>query len=138
MAGIIVSIGLAAAVGILALLLLALAWRRKAKIYNNHVLDDYSDNYVVVGKSSIKNEESSVFMSLWNELLKKQEYNTWMIDIPERVVDDEVSSDYMIKIAKSFVKRHNGETLIVKVEGRNVEEAITLYQEETYYKFSSK
>ena len=137
MVSVVLSIGLAAITIILAILLLFIAMRRKTKVYNNHVEDFYNDDYVLVEKSSIKSEDGSFFMSLWNELMKKEEYNTWVIVIPERVVDDEVTSDYMVKVTKSFAKRHNGQTLIVKIEGRDDENAITLYQEETYYKFSS-
>lgn len=113
--------------------------RRKIQLFNDHETDEYAlDNkYVLVHKDLIKSEDNGIFKSLWNEILNRNEYNTWYIKVPESVVNDQVTNQYKLEVRKGFAKKHNGETLFIKM-GTGEDIPVTLFEEDTVYKFDNK
>ena len=134
------SIGLAALLGILGLILIFLAWMRRVKVLNNFNTDEYDDdNFKVVHKTFIRNEDSNFLQDLMNELLGREEYPNWKVNIPERVINDEITREYKVRVSKRFAKKHNGEDLMI-VAMTDTEELnipITIFEEQTEYEFRS-
>ena len=80
----------------------------------------------------------SMIRSLFAEIIKPQGTPVWIVEIPQGVVDQQVTDQYKIKIKKSFAKRHNGETILVKFGSAEAKMPIVVFSEETEYMIENR
>lgn len=110
---VVLSISLAAVLGILGLLLLILAAMRRVKVQNDRFGDYEESNFVTVYKTSVNTEGSRIA-----QLFRKND-RVWNVVIPEEVVADRVTDFFKVVLTKSFCKRYNGEQLIVIMDSED-------------------
>lgn len=110
---VVLSISLAAVLGILGLLLLILAAMRRVKVQNDRSGDYEESNFVTVYKTSVSTEGSRIA-----QLFRKND-RVWNVVIPEEVVADRVTDFFKVVLTKSFCKRYNGEQLIVIMDSED-------------------
>ena len=110
---VVLSISLAAVLGILGLLLLILAAMRRVKVQNDRSSDYEESNFVTVYKTSVNTEGSRIA-----QLFRKND-RVWNVVIPEEVVADRVTDFFKVVLTKSFCKRYNGEQLIVIMDSED-------------------
>lgn len=110
---VVLSISLAAVLGILGLLLLILAAMRRVKVQNDRSNEYEESNFVTVYKTSVSTEGSRIA-----QLFRKND-RVWNIVIPEEIVADRVSDFFKVVLTKSFCKRYNGEQLIVIMDSED-------------------
>lgn len=110
---VVLSISLAAVLGILGLLLLILAAMRRVKVQNDRSGDYEESNFVTVYKTSVSTEGSRIA-----QLFRKND-RVWNIVIPEEIVADRVTDFFKVVLTKSFCKRYNGEQLIVIMDSED-------------------
>ena len=103
---------------IIGLLLLYLAWLRKVYIFNDVNRDYYKDEeFVVVYETHVHTEGNPIA-----QLFKKYD-RVWRVLIPEDIIANRETDQFLVELNKAFCKRFNGEQLIVALQSKN-EEAI--------------
>ena len=106
-------------VGIIWLILIA--WYRRVKVYNDKNTDDYEEeNYEVVYKGYIKKEDKGIYY----------------ITIPEKIIEERTTDRFQIKLKELFVRRHNGDMLMVEIEGTKLSYSFEIDEKENMVKFT--
>ena len=125
--------------GILVILGIA-AYGHHARVYNNHEADVLAieDKFVHVCHIILKLEDMSMIRSLFAEIIKPQGTPVWIVEIPQGVVDQQVTDQYKIKIKKRFAKKHNGETILVRFGASEAKQPIIVFSEETEYMIENR
>ena len=107
---VVVSIGLGAILGILGLLLLLLAWRKRIKVLNDKNTDEYGEeDYEVDYRTSVKSEGNMIAE------LSRQQDRVWTVVIPDEIINQRVTDSYKVELKKHFCKKYNGEQLVIKL-----------------------
>ena len=105
----ITAISLLFLLGIGLLWLLLFTWYWKAKIYNDTNTEEYKDsNYELVHKDYVDKEDKGVYF----------------VKIPKKIVEQRKTDYFAVELNKLFVKRHNGDMLIVKIIDENNEDKV--------------
>ena len=106
-------------VGIIWLILIA--WYRRVKVYNDKNTDDYEEeNYEVVYKGYIKKEDKGIYY----------------ITIPEKIIEERTTDRFQIKLKELFARRHNGDMLMVEIEGTKLSYSFEIDEKENMVKFT--
>lgn len=99
---------------IISLLLLYLAWLRKVYIHNDVNKDYYKDEeFVVVYVTHVHTEGNPLA-----QLFKKYD-RVWRVLIPEDIIENRETDQFLIEFNKRFCKKYNGEQLIIINQSEN-------------------
>ena len=132
------SICLLGLLGILGILFIIWLLTRRVKIFNNTDNSDYGDgDFELVLKTFIKDEESKLFKTFFVESFKRDVVRTFIVNVPDYITDNEMTNEYRMELTKRFVKKHNGETIIIRFEGLNKEQVHTITEGNVEIKFNS-
>lgn len=134
------TLGIVAILWIILAALGIISYGHHVRVFNNHELDVLAmeDKYVHVCHIILKLEDLNMIRSLLAEIIKPQGTPVWIVEIPQGIVDNQVSDQYKIKIKKSFAKRHNGETIMVKFGSAEAKMPIVVFSEETEYMIENR
>ena len=107
----------------------------KVELQNNKNVDDYMDNnFETVQKSNLEVEGNiGIYLT---KLIDKNNAEVWKYTISDETLNNRVSDEFKIVLTKNFVKKFNGQQLIVKIgNGENAKtQGFTIDEQETEIK----
>ena len=107
----------------------------KVEVQNNKNTDDYMDNnFETVQKGNIEVEGNiGIYLT---KLIDKNNTEVWKYTISDEIINNRVTDEFKIVLTKNFVKRFNGQQLIVKIgDGENAKtQGFTIDEQETEIK----
>lgn len=107
----------------------------KVEVQNNKNTDDYMDNnFETVQKGNIEVEGNiGIYLT---KLLDKNNTEVWKYTISDETLNNRVSDEFKLVLTKNFVKKFNGQQLIVKIgNGENAKtQGFTIDEQETEIK----
>lgn len=104
----------------------------KVKVQNNKNTDDYMDNnFETVQKGNL--EVEGIYLT---KLIDKTNAEVWEYTISDETLNNRVSDEFKLVLTKNFVKKFNGQQLIVKIgNGENAKtQGFTIDEQETEIK----
>ena len=107
----------------------------KVELQNNKNVDDYMDNnFETVQKGNLE-VEGNIRIYL-TKLIDKNNAEVWKYTISDETLNNRVSDEFKIVLTKNFVKKFNGQQLIVKIgNGENAKtQGFTIDEQETEIK----
>ncbi len=121
----------------LAILLGFILRKLRVEVQNNKKTDEYSDdNFVTVQKDRLKVEGN--ILVLLGKLIDKNNKEDWQLVIKDETLNNRESNDFKIVFNESFVKKFNGNKIVVKI-GEDIDaktKAFTIDEQETEIKFT--
>ena len=97
-----------------------LLWYRRVKLYNDVNTDEYEDErYELVYKGYIKKEERGIYY----------------IVIPEKIIEQRTTDKFQLQLKELFIRRHNGDMLMVDIEGTKLVYSFEIDEKENTVKF---
>lgn len=107
----------------------------KVEVQNNKNTDDYMDNnFETVQKGNLEVEGNiGIYLT---KLIDKNNAEVWKYTISDETLNNRVSDEFKIVLTKNFVKKFNGQQLIVKIgNGENAKtQGFTIDEQETEIK----
>lgn len=107
----------------------------KVELQNNKNVDDYMDNnFETVQKGNLEVEGNiGIYLT---KLIDKNNAEVWKYTISDETLNNRVSDEFKIVLTKNFVKKFNGQQLIVKIgNGENAKtQGFTIDEQETEIK----
>lgn len=107
----------------------------KVEVQNNKNVDDYMDNnFETVQKGNLEVEGNiGIYLT---KLLDKNNTEVWKYTISDETLNNRVSDEFKLVLTKNFVKKFNGQQLIVKIgNGENAKtQGFTIDEQETEIK----
>ena len=107
----------------------------KVELQNNKNVDDYMDNnFETVQKGNLEVEGNiGIYLT---KLINKNNAEVWKYTISDETLNNRVSDEFKIVLTKNFVKKFNGQQLIVKIgNGDNAKtQGFTIDEQETEIK----
>lgn len=107
----------------------------KVELQNNKNVDDYMDNnFETVQKGNLEVEGNiGIYLT---KLINKNNAEVWKYTISDETLNNRVSDEFKIVLTKNFVKKFNGQQLIVKIgNGENAKtQGFTIDEQETEIK----
>lgn len=107
----------------------------KVEVQNNKNVDDYMDNnFETVQKGNIEVEGNiGIYLT---KLIDKNNTEVWKYTISDETLNNRVSDEFKLVLTKNFVKKFNGQQLIVKIgDGENAKtQGFTIDEQETEIK----
>lgn len=107
----------------------------KVEAQNNKNVDDYMDNkFETVQKGNLEVEGNiGIYLT---KLLDKNNTEVWKYTISDETLNNRVSDEFKLVLTKNFVKKFNGQQLIVKIgNGENAKtQGFTIDEQETEIK----
>lgn len=107
----------------------------KVEVQNNKNVDDYMDNkFETVQKGNLEVEGNiGIYLT---KLLDKNNAEVWKYTISDETLNNRVSDEFKLVLTKNFVKKFNGQQLIVKIgNGENAKtQGFTIDEQETEIK----
>lgn len=107
----------------------------KVEVQNNKNTDDYMDNnFETVQKGNIEVEGNiGIYLT---KLIDKNNSEVWKYTISDETLNNRVSDEFKLVLTKNFVKKFNGQQLIVKIgNGENAKtQGFTIDEQETEIK----
>lgn len=114
------TLGLAGILGVGLILLLILIWLRRVKVYNDENTDEYKEaDWQLVEKTFIQKEDKGIYS----------------LKIYEDVIKERVTDSFEIKLKKLFIKRHNGDMLMVQIENTELSYSFEIDKKESVVRF---
>ena len=130
-------ISIIAILAALAILLGFILRKLKIEVQNNKKTDEYSDdNFVTVQKDRLKVEGN--ILVLLGKFINKNNKEDWQLVIKDETLNNRESNDFKIVFNESFVKKFNGNKIVVKI-GEDIDaktKAFTIDEQETEIKFT--
>lgn len=121
----------------LAILLGFIIRKLRVEVQNNKKTDEYSDdNFVTVQKDRLKVEGN--ILVLLGKFINKNNKEDWQLVIKDETLNNRESNDFKIVFNESFVKKFNGNKIVVKI-GEDIDaktKAFTIDEQETEIKFT--
>lgn len=109
----------------------------KVEVQNNKSTSEYEENtFVTVQKGNLEVEGNiGIYLT---KLIDKNNTEVWKYTITDETLNNRVSDEFKLVLTKSFVKRFNGQQLIVKIgEGENAKtQGFTIDEQETEIKIT--
>lgn len=109
----------------------------RVEVQNNKKTDEYSDdNFVTVQKDRLKVEGN--ILVLLGKFINKNNKEDWQLVIKDETLNNRESNDFKIVFNESFVKKFNGNKIVVKI-GEDIDaktKAFTIDEQETEIKFT--
>lgn len=107
----------------------------KVEVQNNKNVDDYMDNnFETVQKGNLEVEGNiGIYLA---KLIDKNNTEVWEYTISDETLNNRVSDEFKLVLTKNFVKKFNGQQLIVKIgNGENAKtQGFTIDEQETEIK----
>lgn len=107
----------------------------KVEVQNNKNVDDYMDNnFETVQKGNLEVEGNiGIYLT---KLIDKNNTEVWKYTISDETLNNRVSDEFKLVLTKNFVKKFNGQQLIVKIgNGENAKtQGFTIDEQETEIK----
>lgn len=107
----------------------------KVEVQNNKNTDDYMDNnFETVQKGNLEVEGNiGIYLT---KLIDKNNTEVWKYTISDETLNNRVSDEFKLVLTKNFVKKFNGQQLIVKIgNGENAKtQGFTIDEQETEIK----
>ena len=107
----------------------------KVEVQNNKNVDDYMDNkFETVQKGNLEVEGNiGIYLT---KLIDKNNTEVWKYTISDETLNNRVSDEFKLVLTKNFVKKFNGQMLIVKIgDGENAKtQGFTIDEQETEIK----
>ena len=107
----------------------------KVELQNNKNVDDYMDNnFETVQKGNLEVEGNiGIYLT---KLIDKNNTEVWKYTISDETLNNRVSDEFKLVLTKNFVKKFNGQQLIVKIgNGENAKtQGFTIDEQETEIK----
>ena len=107
----------------------------KVEVQNNKNVDDYMDNnFETVQKGNLEVEGNiGIYLT---KLIDKNNAEVWKYTISDETLNNRVSDEFKLVLTKNFVKKFNGQQLIVKIgNGENAKtQGFTIDEQETEIK----
>ena len=107
----------------------------KVEVQNNKNVDDYMDNnFETVQKGNLEVEGNiGIYLT---KLVDKNNTEVWKYTISDETLNNRVSDEFKLVLTKNFVKKFNGQQLIVKIgDGENAKtQGFTIDEQETEIK----
>lgn len=107
----------------------------KVELQNNKNVDDYMDNnFETVQKGNLEVEGNiGIYLT---KLIDKNNAEVWKYTISDETLNNRVSDEFKLVLTKNFVKKFNGQQLIVKIgNGENAKtQGFTIDEQETEIK----
>lgn len=107
----------------------------KVEVQNNKNVDDYMDNnFETVQKGNLEVEGNiGIYLT---KLIDKNNTEVWKYTISDETLNNRVSDEFKLVLTKNFVKKFNGQQLIVKIgDGENAKtQGFTIDEQETEIK----
>ena len=107
----------------------------KVELQNNKNVDDYMDNnFETVQKGNLEVEGNiGIYLT---KLIDKNNTEVWKYKISDETLNNRVSDEFKLVLTKNFVKKFNGQQLIVKIgNGENAKtQGFTIDEQETEIK----
>lgn len=107
----------------------------KVEVQNNKNVDDYMDNnFEIVQKGNLEVEGNiGIYLT---KLIDKNNTEVWKYKISDETLNNRVSDEFKLVLTKNFVKKFNGQQLIVKIgNGENAKtQGFTIDEQETEIK----
>ena len=107
----------------------------KVELQNNKNVDDYMDNnFETVQKGNLEVEGNiGIYLT---KLIDKNNTEIWKYTISDETLNNRVSDEFKLVLTKNFVKKFNGQQLIVKIgNGENAKtQGFTIDEQETEIK----
>mgnify|MGYP004631858265 CR=1 FL=1 len=107
----------------------------KVEVQNNKNVDDYMDNnFEIVQKGNLEVEGNiGIYLT---KLIDKNNTEVWKYTISDETLNNRVSDEFKLVLTKNFVKKFNGQQLIVKIgNGENAKtQGFTIDEQETEIK----
>lgn len=107
----------------------------KVEVQNNKNVDDYMDNkFETVQKGNLEVEGNiGIYLT---KLIDKNNTEVWKYKISDETLNNRVSDEFKLVLTKNFVKKFNGQQLIVKIgNGENAKtQGFTIDEQETEIK----
>lgn len=130
-------ISIIAILAALAILLGFILRKLRVEVQNNKKTDEYSDdNFVTVQKDRLKVEGN--ILVLLGKFIDKNNKEDWQLVIKDETLNNRESNDFKIMLNESFVKKFNGNKIVVKI-GEDIDaktEAFIIDEQEKEIKFT--
>lgn len=109
----------------------------RVELKNNKSTNEYEENNFVTVQKSMLRVEGNVFVLL-AKIVNKNNNEVWQVTIKDETLNNRESNEFILVLNKSFVKRFNGQQLVVKIgESDNAKtQGFTIDEQETEIKFT--
>lgn len=109
----------------------------RVELKNNKSTNEYEENNFVTVQKSMLRVEGNVFVLL-AKIVNKNNSEVWQVTIKDETLNNRESNEFILVLNKSFVKRFNGQQLVVKIgESDNAKtQGFTIDEQETEIKFT--
>ena len=109
----------------------------RVELKNNKSTNEYEENNFVTVQKSMLRVEGNVFVLL-AKIVNKNNSEVWQVTIKDETLNNRESNEFILVLNKSFVKRFNGQQLVVKIgESDNTKtQGFTIDEQETEIKFT--
>ena len=86
----------------------------RVELKNNKSTNEYEENNFVTVQKSMLRVEGNVFVLL-AKIVNKNNSEVWQVTIKDETLNNRESNEFILVLNKSFVKRFNGQQLVVKI-----------------------
>lgn len=109
----------------------------RVELKNNKSTDAYEENNFVTVQKNMLRVEGNLFVLL-AKILNKDNSEVWQVVIKDETLNNRDSNEFMLVLNKSFVKKYNGQQLVVKIgESDNAKtQGFTIDEQEVEIKFT--
>lgn len=109
----------------------------RVELKNNKSTDAYEENNFVTVQKNMLRVEGNVLVLL-AKIINKDNGEVWQVVIKDETLNNRESNEFMLVLNKSFVKKYNGQQLIIKIgESDNAKtQGFTIDEQEAEIKFT--
>lgn len=109
----------------------------KVELKNNKSTDAYEENNFVTVQKNMLRVEGNVLVLL-AKIINKDNGEVWQVVIKDETLNNRESNEFMLVLNKSFVKKYNGQQLVIKIgESDNAKtQGFTIDEQEAEIKFT--
>ena len=109
----------------------------RVELKNNKSTDAYEENNFVTVQKNMLRVEGNIFVLL-AKIINKDNSEVWQVVIKDETLNNRESNEFMLVLNKSFVKKYNGQQLIIKIgESDNAKtQGFTIDEQEAEIKFT--